>query len=329
LLSGLLPRRLRRRRASISAGQSRIRASIDEATSAFVRGWAYDPASKEPAIIEVRSSAGEVLSTATAHRPRPDVGRELGTDGMHGFFVPLPAPRGAKGSVHVFARFSSGEAQLVVLDLEESGDFPSLATIDFRETMIVVRPDRLHEILGNETLLICGASRGTSLIANILQRLGYYLGDNVNVDCDDQDVVAAISSPSEMQAIIVERNHQNKRWGLKIPTAVRDLDWLAATVRNPLFLVAFVNPVAIAESSLNNNLVPDDFGLALDNAFAEMEFSTQTLISEAPSVLIDVDAARKTTELLVRDLAALLVANASKQLIELVVTDLRRASTGT
>jgi hypothetical protein len=132
-----------------------------------------------------------------------------------------------------------------------------------------------------------------------------------------------------MHAIVAGRNRRHERWGLKSPTAVRYMDWLATTVRNPVFLVAFVNPVAVAESALRNKRALDDFGFALDNAFAEMEFSTQALIGTAPSVLIDVDAVRKTTEPLVRDLAALLVPNAPKQLIELVVTDLRRASAGT
>src|SRR5579859_7246453 len=78
------------------ASKHRIRSSIDETTPAFIRGWAFDRISTGPVVIELRDQRGVVLTRGVANQPRPDVARELGTDGLQGFWVPLPEGTSAK-----------------------------------------------------------------------------------------------------------------------------------------------------------------------------------------------------------------------------------------
>ena len=107
MFSRLLSGRTIKGRARGSPKEGRIRACIDQTTPAFIRGWAFDPTSKDPVAIELRSPAGELLMRGVANQPRPDVGRELGTDGMQGFLVPLPAQRPTVEPIDVFACSSS------------------------------------------------------------------------------------------------------------------------------------------------------------------------------------------------------------------------------
>ncbi len=47
----------------------------------------------------------------------------------------------------------------------------------FLDTMLLSNPERLRELCGRETLVVCGAPRGmTSLIAYTLYELGYFMG---------------------------------------------------------------------------------------------------------------------------------------------------------
>jgi hypothetical protein len=325
----LLGRRRAREASRISLGECRIHASIDQATSAILRGWAFDPTSKEPVIIELRTAGGTILKRGVANQPRPDVGKELGTHGMHGFVVPLPMRRAPNEAIDVFARSSSGEIRLTTLEGNGVDPLDLAANVEFLDTIIVVRPDSLAKIIGNETLVVCGPGRsGTSLIAYLLLRLGCNLGDDLrDLYHEDLEILEAIRRPTEMERVVAERNRRAKRWGFKVPYAVHYLDSLAGMLRNPVFVVTFRNPVAIAKTILRRDPTYSGAGLgnlgtALEYGIHRMELGSQVVTAKAPSVLIDVDAARGTPEQLVRDLASLFAPNTSDETIKAIASNI-------
>jgi hypothetical protein len=197
--------------------------------------------------------------------------------------------------------------------------------------MIVVWPGDLARVLGNETLVICGPGRGgTSIISYILLSLGYYLGEGLEANHEDRDILAAIGLPSRMEAIVADRNLRYQRWGFKIPIAVHHVDWLASALRNPVFLVVFRNPVAIAKTVLKRDPTftgagPRNLVTALEHGFRKMELGTQVVMTRAPSILIDVDAARGTPEQLVRDLVSLFAPNTSDEVVEAIADEIGAA----
>lgn len=306
-----------------------VQGSIDRVSLTLIRGWSLDPTSKEPVTIELRTEAGELLTRAVANEPRPDVGRRFGTDGRHGFWVPLPMSRSTAEPIQVFACSSSGETLLTVLKLADAPEVRDPANVQFRDTLVVANPDGLARALGSETLVICGPSRGgTSLVSYVLLNLGYPLGEDLDgLVHEDKEILAAIAKPSEMDQIIAERNRRFKRWGFKVPHAVDHVGWLAGALRNPVFLIVFRNPFAIAKSLVNRDPSFSDPGLhelarALEYGVHKMDLGIQVVLTGAPSVLIDVDAARGTPEQLVRDLANLFVPNTSDQIIATIARDI-------
>jgi hypothetical protein len=201
--------------------------------------------------------------------------------------------------------------------------------VEVRDSLILVRPERLSSNIGQETLVICGPTRGgTSLAAYVMLKLGYFLGDNVNHgNHEDLEILAAIKDPELMTAIIASRNQRRGRWGFKVPAAAHHSEWLADALRNPVFLVVFRNPVAIAKTILKRDpaVNSDLAGLAwaFQHGLRSMEFGTQVLMTEAPAILLDVDAARGTPELVVRDLASLFALSASEQAIQEIAQEIR------
>lgn len=128
--------------------------------------------------------------------------------------------------------------------------------------MVVVRPDSLNRVLGYETLVICGPSRGgTSIISYVFLKIGYYLGEGLGHNHEDQDILTAMGNSSEMHRIVAERNQRFKRWGFKVPDAIYYIDWLTGALRNPVFVVSFRNPVATAKTILKREPVFRGAGL--------------------------------------------------------------------
>src|SRR6202011_479678 len=102
--------------------------------------------------------------------------------------------------------------------------------------------------------------------------------------------------PSEMDRIIADRNRRFKRWGFKFPLALQHIDWLAGALRNPVFLVVFRNPVATAKMLLKRDPKFSGAGVlglarALEHGLRNMQLGTQVLMTKAPSILVDIDAA--------------------------------------
>jgi hypothetical protein len=86
------------------------------------------------------------------------------------------------------------------------------------------------------TVIIFGMSRGgTSMVAGAVRGFGYYLGDNLLVNLEDQSFV--YKTDEQMKETILDRNEKHDLWGWKFPLAVEYLDRLLSVVRNPVFII--------------------------------------------------------------------------------------------
>jgi hypothetical protein len=131
-----------------------------------------------------------------------------------------------------------------------------------------------------------------------------------------------------MKTIVARRNQQHKRWGVKLPLAINHIHWLVDVLRNPIFLVAFRNPVAIAKSLVRRDEKYADatlykLGSAFEHGLQTMELgAAQALIAKAPSILVDVDGARGNASRLVRDLTRVFVPDVSEELARAIASDI-------
>ncbi|WP_266362749.1 putative Ig domain-containing protein [Tellurirhabdus rosea] len=85
---------------------------LDEATCTQIRGWAADQGRlNEPISVDIYID-GRLVATVLANLARPDVGRALNDNGLHGFLLPTPPAYQTSGNHVVVARYAGSETQL-------------------------------------------------------------------------------------------------------------------------------------------------------------------------------------------------------------------------
>jgi hypothetical protein len=166
--------------------------------------------------------------------------------------------------------------------------------------MIVLHPDRLGAAVPHETLVITGSPRGgTSIVAYILLRAGYFLGRDMSaLNHEDREIAGAFTEDNRLLTIIEARNREHQRWGFKFPKASMKLEWLASNLRNPVFVIVYRNPLAIARSIINRqpNFDRTEIHLkrALERGLDRMTTATASSFrSQIPAIFIDIDDAIK------------------------------------
>lgn len=180
-----------------------------------------------------------------------------------------------------------------------------------RGPILIKDPASLSARLGRETLLVTGSPRGaTSLIAYVLLRGGYPLAATQRQNHEDREIVAARHDRRRLSAIIAERNATASRWGFKLPFAAREVAWYADNLRDPVFVMIYRNPLAIARSILHRHPGWPQSNEGIDKAMRRglemMTAGTDVLGVDAPAILIDVDASKTEPEALVCGLYAAL-----------------------
>jgi hypothetical protein len=96
-----------------------------------------------------------------------------------------------------------------------------------------------------ETVIIFGMTRGgTSMVAGAVRGFGYYLGEDLLVNLEDQNFV--YKTDEHMKETIARRNKDHSLWGWKYPIAVEYLDRLLPFLRNPIFIVVTRDATATA-----------------------------------------------------------------------------------
>ncbi len=101
-----------------------------------------------------------------------------------------------------------------------------------------------------KTVVVIGVARsGTSMIANVLDQMGVYLGDQKDKAVfEDVEISKALeqNNISEFKHLIEKRNSKYKIWGWKRPSSFDSIDTILKHVRNPHFVIVFRDPLAIS-----------------------------------------------------------------------------------
>ena len=96
-----------------------------------------------------------------------------------------------------------------------------------------------------ETVIIFGMARGgTTMIAGAVRSFGYYLGEELPVNLEDQNFV--YRTDEHMRKTIATRNKDHRLWGWKYPFAVEYLERLLPFVRNPVLIIVSRDVTATA-----------------------------------------------------------------------------------
>jgi len=99
----------------------------------------------------------------------------------------------------------------------------------------------------SETVIIFGMTRGgTSMIAGAVRGFGYYLGEELLVNLEDQNFV--YKTDEHMKETIARRDQDHALWGWKYPIAVEYLDRLLPFVRTPILIIVSRDITATASA---------------------------------------------------------------------------------
>jgi hypothetical protein len=127
--------------------------------------------------------------------------------------------------------------------------------------------------VGSHTLIISGVARGgTSMLAQLVQKLGLFLGDSLYpLVLEDRDLMKAMSDKdwSCFDQLIEDRNKRFPVWGFKIPNlhAFLPISW-ASRFRSPRYIFIFRDPLAIA--ARNELTMQHDAGHAVREACQDL-----------------------------------------------------------
>ena len=97
------------------------------------------------------------------------------------------------------------------------------------------------------TVVVLGVERGgTSMVAGVIRAMGINMGDFAGHNHEDPSFLTEDSD--KLRENIRLRDLQNDVWGFKMPKATMKLDFFERELRNPVYVVAYRNPLAIADS---------------------------------------------------------------------------------
>jgi len=157
------------------------------------------------------------------------------------------------------------------------------------------------------TFIVTGVARGgTSMVAQILLRLGVFMGERHDaVVVEDVDILDCLQSRDigRFNELIANRNAKFSRWGFKLPNLH---DYLPcedlARFRNPRLIVVFRDPLAIA---IRNNLsMSRELSAAVREAAADVgRVAAYAFAASAPALLISYEKALLNPEVLVEALS--------------------------
>ncbi|WP_417723942.1 hypothetical protein [Salipiger sp.] len=191
---------------------------------------------------------------------------------------------------------------------------------EFKETFLLVNASKLDSILGNETLIVCGSSRGmTSVVSFALYELEYFIGNRLQSknyeDLDFQEIfpdkqtfTKSLSERKPLLKLVRKRNADYDRWGFKLPRASDFADDFGKVFRNPICVLCVRNPVATARSiTARNPNVRGGIGrVMMQSQKALRAIQSLTESSSMPSIIINMDEAQRHPELFLSEFSELL-----------------------
>lgn len=150
------------------------------------------------------------------------------------------------------------------------------------------------------TIIVTGVARGgTSMLAQVLDRMGLFLGDKRDpMVVEDTEILGALqaSDRGQLDNIIANRNQRFLKWGFKVPNLHSFLTLKdERRFRNPRYVVVFRDPVAIARR--NELSMQEDSAQAICSASENMaKLSSYVCALDGPALLISYEKALQNTE---------------------------------
>jgi len=144
----------------------------------------------------------------------------------------------------------------------------------------VVRPD---DYPGQyRTIVVLGAPRGgTSMVTGALRALGVFMGKNLGHQHEDP-IFRKDTPLKDKLGAIAAYNAEHDVWGWKLPNSIYYYANVHAALRNPVFIVVYRNPMAVAASSARRD--KRDFELRLLEVAINHYKRMHTVINQHPTV---------------------------------------------
>lgn len=178
-----------------------------------------------------------------------------------------------------------------------------------RKSLVLLNANRLGR--DQQTLVITGQARGgTSIVSYIYRRAGFYLGEKLSPDNHEDTEIRKALFTRQFDDL-VERRNTRPRWGFKAPYVLSALAMLEVKLRNPVFIICYRNPIAIARSIVRHD--PDyktntqNLLSALDRAIQLQAVARhQFNVLRSPIALVDVDMAKQQPAVFVTEILELM-----------------------
>lgn len=101
-----------------------------------------------------------------------------------------------------------------------------------------------------KTVVVLGTpAGGTSSVAGLLQKLGVFMGEDVDPN-NHEDRFLQGQRGDSLNKRVMQRNREHGLWGWKDPVAIDMVDNFAGNLRNPHFVIVFRDMFATASSEL-------------------------------------------------------------------------------
>ena len=133
----------------------------------------------------------------------------------------------------------------------------------------------------DSTFLIIGQARaGTSMVSNLLNELGVYMGKKIGPVYEDNELGLFVNdlsnsvTPVGFLNKICERNNSHHKWGWKRPDLYSYLEVVLPNIRNPRIICCLRDVVAISTRNT----------IALTSSTSDQEFKSLSLLNEALEV---------------------------------------------
>ncbi len=154
------------------------------------------------------------------------------------------------------------------------------------------------------TVIIFGMTRGgTSMVAGAVRGFGYYLGEDLLVNQEDDNFF--YKTDSHMKETIAKRNASHLYWGWKYPLAADYLERLLPGLRNPIFVIVARDPVATATSLVGWD--DRDASGAIAESIVQMQKNIMlTIRLRRPTLFVSYERAARDTDLFLSELQAFL-----------------------
>lgn len=171
------------------------------------------------------------------------------------------------------------------------------------------------------TVIASGAARGgTTILSYMLTALGLEMGSGHGGE--DRDFIEGRNDIKQLELLISQRNNTYERWGLKVPGFTSGhYAFFEKSVRNPIFIFIFRNPISTAKSVIKRAGPPftedrGGFGRALHGALTSyMEFSTFYRQTKSPAIMIEMESLKKNAASVIASIAEVLDLDVSDEIL--------------